>query len=400
MTRLKIISIIYWILIAGLIVNCEKPKSITGSPELFDRLNKGQVRELTLYPTPAGEAYYYQEPVTGSRSTLMVGNYRDYQTRALLKFIALPDTNAVTTAKLSLNVIKKFGSGSDFPVNVYSFSKEWSETNTKWSELANQFNQELLGSRMISVNDTGKIEISLDPAVLNNWIAAGEDTISMYLDAPEAQFVLQVHSTESATTDKILTMEIIFKPASGLDTLVTRPVHDATLINYQDWQAQGQVQSGQLQIGNGSGARSLVKFDFPDSVLWAKATIHQADLYLKAIPEQSEIESADGILVGFSLVTSELWHSDSLRIDSTLIRPQSYLYQDQEFRVTPASQILNFSGLVQEWTSGRVQNRGLLIRPLLDGENLYFANLNTFQTAKDLGPRLKVVYSLPASPRF
>lgn len=400
MTRLKLISIIYWILIAGLFFNCEKPKSITGNLELFDRLNKGQVRELTLYPAPEGEAYYYQEPSTGFRSTLMIGNHREYQTRTLLKFISLPDTNTVTSARINLNVIKKFGTGSDFPVNVYSFSKKWSEANAKWSELANQFNQELLGSRMISVNDTGKINIPLDPAILNSWIAAGKDTISMYLDAPDAQFVLQVHSAETAVTDKIVTMEIYFKPAAVLDTLFTIPVHDATLINYQDWQAQGKLQNAQLQLGNGSGARSLLKFNFPDSVKWEKTTIHQADLYFNAIPEQSEIENSSGILLGFSLVTSEFWQGDSLKIDSTLIRPQSYFYQDQQFRVTPAEQLLNFSGLVQEWTSGRLQNRGLLVRPLLEGENLYYANLYTALAAKDLGPRLRVVYSLPASPRF
>ena len=394
------ISLLLIVFISLYLFSCGAEKEIPTGFTLLDRVNKGEVRDLTLYPAPDGEAYFCVEPSVPNLSTLLFGNDGDYQTRTLMKFTSRPDTSTVQSAKLILHPVKYFGDGNNLPIKVYKTSLDWNEAEANWSDLWGKFEPDEVGSFDVTLKDTTAIIIDITPDVVNNWITEPETNFGLYLDTPDADFITQIYSTESAYDTIRAALEIVFTPDSVLDTTKIFPHDDVTLFNYKDWQCKGQLFRGAMKINNGAGYRSLIKFDFPDSVEWEKATIHHANLIMNSDTDSSDVDNSIGIHLGFNVITSENWDLTSLAIDSSGSLPTTIAYTDKQIEFTAESEIITFSKIVQEWTAGRVANNGLLIRSINEGTNLYFLKLISSKGDAAQMPRLEITYSLPASPRL
>jgi len=332
---------------------------------------------------------------TGASPNLLLGTSGGYLTRIVLKFGNLPDSAVVHSATLTLFAHSIDGQATaPFTATVHRLLKGWTESSVLWDSLSNAVDPTILASATISTAATDTVTFSIDTTFVNGWIAGTIPNQGLEIDFSGAEFVKEFHSFETGVSGKQPRLTLVFTRKGVRDTTDWAPAEDAFLV-----QSDPGVPAERLFIGNGIALRTLLKFDL--SSISKDATINHARLEMPTDAAYSSLKS-DGMVLGLYRLSSESWDPSSVTVDDRLPSPVEKLLPNQSSLSTIGSQsgasILRL--IVQSWTSGSVQNYGLMVRSQEEWKDI--ARVAFFSPAADSAsaPKLRVVYTLPSMGGF
>ncbi|HEX9974973.1 MAG TPA: hypothetical protein VGD14_23160, partial [bacterium] len=107
MSYLKISSIVLITLL--IILNCGKEKPL---PTAYDQIfgnREGAIVDTVLFQASNTEQFYSRLVNAGAASNLLLGKFDNYESAVYLKFVNLPDSGQIHSAKLKLSVLEKIG---------------------------------------------------------------------------------------------------------------------------------------------------------------------------------------------------------------------------------------------------------------------------------------------------
>ncbi|MEE9225669.1 MAG: DNRLRE domain-containing protein, partial [Bacteroidota bacterium] len=123
----------------------------------------------------------FKQFISPNDRSLLIGTYRGYEARTLIRFSDVPDTLGdaqVLEARLRMNSFYTFGdSTSPLSFTAHRILLSWSEDSATWDsaspDLAGSFYDPApSGSFTQVVNDTSAIEVSLDTLLAQDWLSA------------------------------------------------------------------------------------------------------------------------------------------------------------------------------------------------------------------------------------
>ena len=106
-------------------------------------LPEGDRITLDTISTREATSVSFKEPISPNNRSLLVGTYRDYAARALIRFQFLPDTlrdATVLDATLRLEPLYSFGDSlAELSFTVQKIVSSWSETSFLWDSISAGF---------------------------------------------------------------------------------------------------------------------------------------------------------------------------------------------------------------------------------------------------------------------
>lgn len=382
------------------VINCTTDKSLPSGYEALKRDYKGEV--VVTEAKAIGSGSYWSTPVAGNDATLLIGSYQDVNSYFLLRFTDFSDidTADVLSAVLNLHQMSHFGEGDSFAVQIYPVNTTWTESEVKWPAIKDGYDSgNPVGSFHVQAADTLDIGVDLPASLINGWITAGDNN-GLLFAFEQAPFVAEFYSTSSA--GYWASLDVVYRAKAGnLDTVIVSVVHDASLLKYDTQTPENSLQQdiSRLRIGNGTGYRSLVKFDL--SSIPQASTIHQAYLVLHVDGRQSYTKSTGMFIAATVVAGDSIWTPGSIELDSLNLSPTGIAVSDNAtFSITSASDIASLTMRVQEWLWKQRPNYGLLLYSLEEADNLSEMSFYSGLDDSTLVPSLRITYSLPSSSRF
>lgn len=392
----------FLLLIVLLGISCTNRSEFPSGYELLDRQNKGEVRQVTVFPVADGEKQFRVETTAGRRNDLYIGKYKDYNAWSILRFVLLPDSPKVETAQLILKNLSSKGEGASFTATIHEITTSWDENNVVWSDIVNAYDPNGIGSVEVAPSDSNSLVIDVDTGLVNSWIDSSVSNNGLLFKHQGADFLQEFGSSDHGSKSYFPVLKLVITEDSGPDTLEVPATYDATLFEYLGPEPIEELLPADpvLRIGNASGFRTLLRFDLDE--ISKDATIHRGLLALHINQDLSETESV-GINYGiYPVVSDTLWNPETIKTDSLVQIPLGISAGDHEtLGQLDGSHSENFASILQSWVSGKSPNYGMMIRSIVHGQNTSYLSFFT-SSAPDsaLAPKLIVTYSVPPSPRF
>ncbi len=384
-------SLLSFIVMLGLFViffECGKnSKNPVGSKYLEPR---GSEKDTTFTASPL-DTFYHKDIECGTSSYLYLGETEYVKAKTLIWFSDFPDSGIVDSAVVTLTPYEIIGSSiGSFTASVYPIKNDWDEYETTWET----FEHDQVGGEISTFElDAAEIEANLDSleitfrlpvATVQSWMdtATADDNYGICISYSISDFVVGFDSR--ALTD-----------GPQLDLYVsqdTTQLHE-TISPKQDTFIATSLQterSDRIFITNGSALRSFLDFDVTS--IQEDATINRALIVLHVDTLLSVPDNSTSFYIyAYPINNSVTWPISSVELDSTLSATGT---------VSGDSATFNITTIVQNWTSGKSENHGLLLKGSSEVYNLHQRAFFSTESDSLLRPSLEVYYTLPPSSRL
>lgn len=384
--------------------------------DLLDRENKiGVMPSITLHPVNSAR-YWHVDP-SGMRTSLMLGSYENYSSSALLNcrnFANIDTSLELHEIKLFIKQKSVFGSSADITFTAHKVTKEWDEDKVLYDDILDGFDSDPVEFLYVTSSDSvWKMIQFTNNDFMSEWIKdahRSERTIQgLLLQFEQANGAIEFYSNNSADAPPYF--QVVMQTTDGeLDTIKSYITQDASLIKYAADGPEKELERklNRLRVGNGSGYRSILKFDFPDSL--SGATIHQASLTLFVDQNESITQGDDFFVSAIAIVEDSSWQEpDSIKTDINNSPAIDSAFDSQltftfDTRMESASLIRypvhDVSRIVQRWISDVYPNYGILLYPTESAKNFNEMYFYSGSANDDLMPELRITYSFPPQHRF
>jgi hypothetical protein len=365
------------------VLSCSQEKATPVGSALYDQENPGSENRLVV---PASRDTVYTQSVScGSGYSLFTGSQGGVETRAFVVFDTVTVGGSVERAVLAFRTFPYAGSASgDVRLLVSETQSDWDEYSLTWDTRPAETGPPFAESTA-AASDTSdvEIEIPLDLALslVNPDTSAVRPGVALLAGDPDCVF--RLYSREAGVT---LSPVLLFIAAGDTaDTLTVRTRKDAFVVRNETG-----LPVERLRMQNGTAERILLFFDV--SAIPREATINRARLILHTDEDHVFPASEPDFPFYAYPVSDSLWTIPPAALDST--RAVSGVFSAD-------STATSLTSIVQRWTSGIMENGGLMLKGALETSDP--AGCSPYSSsAPDSGliPRLELFYSLPPTSRF
>jgi len=262
-----------------MIISCDDGNPLTDQDKLLLD-TYGEIRDDTLYAVT--DTFIVGSSVTtGFSPKLLVGTYRDFHTRSLLKFTGLPaDTMRLDSVRVLLSSISTFGEKmTPLEAHVYKIQEDWDNsvnTDESWQDYLSKVDPLPVANITFDaiLHDSSDFVFNLPLELVSEWqdTTGGDKNFGVLIDYSLAEHVVEFASRENTGTLKKPRIVYIYtdiaQDTTFHDTLLTQ--RDASLITYS-----GMFDDNKIFISSGFATYAFFKFDF--SVLPSNINITSAD---------------------------------------------------------------------------------------------------------------------------
>ncbi len=360
-----------WALI--LIIGCEKRSD---SPVGYGELERDISEPASLrIDSPLMDTTYSTLIPTGSSTSLLVGTFQGYETRALLRF-EVSDTqviNHATEAKLRLYRQKSLGT-EPMDIDLCAVSDAWDERWATWTEADSAIAWTVAGgavSDTIASAEIGGVD-SITFTIPNSWLSSAIDSSNNGLILISADNNVADFSSRESLTPPVLFVHYFEGNSAKVDT--SSPEADAFIIR-----SDYAVPEGRLMIGDGHVFRSLLNFDL--SPVPETATLNCAILSLFVDPSQSSFQEME---LAAHRVTGA-WDGDQTPFDGAVGSAVEVVTSDTLIQ-------LDIASILQECITG--ENFGLLLRSTSEVSDISRITLFSSEDDSTKSPNLIIYYTL------
>jgi hypothetical protein len=248
------------------VVSCEDANSLL-DPERSLIDTYGEIRDDTLYAI--ADTFIVTGTVqTGFSPKLLVGGYREYSTRSLLKFSGFPsDTFRLDSVRILLSSISTFDDPM-IPVQavVYNLIESWENdvnTDESWQNPLDKVDPVPLANVSFdaTMTDSVNFEFNISPDIVRQWqdTTGGEQNHGLLIDYSVADHIIEFASRENQSIQSRPRIVYIYtdlnQDSTIRDTVLT--LQDASLISFS-----GSFDEQQLFVSAGYTTQAFFKFDF------------------------------------------------------------------------------------------------------------------------------------------
>ncbi len=412
MAGYRIMKKYFIVLAAFTLFSCTVEKPLPSGYELLERDNKEGLKEPVVLE-PIEIAHYWQRSATGGYDYLVLGKHHNVTASILLNANTISNLDTTAVVSASFNIYQKYVYKGDTPFNVtvHRVTQEWDEQTVQYKDVQDYIEQDPVETFQINPQDTTWFSHSFqNKTFVQEWI---NDARSENPNIYGLVFKTETndHAVEFLSSDAssgLPSFQFILKTAEGTNDTTTIPVsHDASLLHFESDQAEYDIvkMPPTFRVGNGSGYRTLMRFDL--SELPEEAAVHQALLTLYVDNEKSSTNVAKGLSIAPQAVVGEgvedsLWTSGRTVLKDSLRRTTSAPAFDQTatFSFSDKTPLNAVSGIVQRWANRVTPNYGLILYPINAGRDFQEMYFHSGTQNPELTPTLKITYSLPPKHRF
>lgn len=372
--------------------SCENNPNSTGitfiSPD--DTLST-RVIDSQLDTMPITNKNYLKYINTSSAKNFLVGNYQNYTSKSLLKFIEINpnlDSAVIISAILTLKY------------NDYSFNNKSGLTSMNVYRMTTDFNYStVLYDSVSSANygtvsagsysgtptaDTQKVLITLDNQMIKDWLEYAADTgyavknYGMILLPNASASTISGFYSFNNTTDLIPYITVIYSKNSDVDTANINVSEYATLSNAPP----SIIPADRFVLQSGVAYRNVLNFDL--SKLPSNVIINNVNLQFTLDSKNSIISAASDKRVVLGMVVDSVNNIDSISVDA---------FQSDSITYILSSTSLN--AFFQRWNSGVLPNFGLSMKNYLEIQNMdHFVFYSPSAAEVSFRPRIRITYTL------
>ena len=269
------------LIIITLICSCDDGNPLIDNEKLLLD-TYGELKDDTLYAF--ADTFIIGDPVvTGFSPKLLVGAYRDFQARSLLKFAGFPnDTMRLDSVQILISSIGAFGEKTSLvEATIYKIVEEWDNsvnTDEAWQDYMSKVNPQSVAKTSFNavVQDTTEFIFDLPVNLVSEWqdTTSGDKNFGILIDYSNADFILECASRENSEILKAPRIVYIYtdiaQDTTIRDTVLT--LQDASLISYT-----GTFDQNKIFVSSGYTTYAFFKFDF--SVLPTNINISSVDFF-------------------------------------------------------------------------------------------------------------------------
>ncbi|MDQ3020115.1 MAG: hypothetical protein M3R36_06055 [Bacteroidota bacterium] len=328
---------------------------------------------------------YKQFINTSGSANMLVGNYQNYQSQALIKFIGIsPDYDSVNVLSAVLT-LKSSGYYFEDQTGTTAFNLFKVNNNLNYSAItfdsvnSSTFGTTSLGNFSGVVADTATLNIAMDNQTADDWLEYAADT--NYINK---NYGIGLLPSAGSTTIKgfysnnndigiIPYVTIIFTKNNVEDTITLVTSQFVSLSNVSSLI----IPQDRFILQNGIAYRNILNFDL--TKLPANVIINNAALLFTLDNANSFISSSTNRSMVIGAVVDSVSKTDSLLSNS--------------FPLDSSIYSANLNAIVQRWNTGALQNLGITMKNSSEIQNL--DNFVFYSPAADSAkrPRLKITYT-------
>jgi len=406
-----------FLLLIIIIAGCTHDKPLPSGYEMLDRGDKGEIFVETVSAVRAGS--YWETPKAGTRGTLLLGETENFKSFVVLRFtnFSAIDSADVISATLNLYQFNSYGEGTECRASVFKVTDPWLtdisdqaewEKNVTWQDIQNSVDMSysygsLSHTPLDSAGQIRTVSAHLDTSMVNDWIRTGSN-YGILLAVDQADLMAQFFSSEASNYWPMLEL-IHVDQDSTVDTTSVSVYHDASLIQYNNSVPEKELQENVplINIGNASGYKSLIQFDFTS--IPEQATIHHALLTLTVNKDLTSSDTTGILILASPVVEDSTWDPAGLTLYGDVTSPGGYAYNVfDSFAMSSADAVEKLAFFTQIWIwgepDGGLVNNGLLLQPNDEGLDLTEISFYSGLDDSSKAPTLKVTYSKPPASRF
>ena len=328
---------------------------------------------------------------TSNSLNMMVGNYQNYVSKALLRFNGITadfDSSSIVSATLYLrynNYAFKDSNGIT-SFNIYKINSNYNFDTVTYDQFSNNdIGTTLLGTYTGTPHDTVKIGIPFDNQTIKDWLEYAADTNYpaknygiILVPNSNSNNIKAFYTYRSADVNSLPTIVAVLTKYGVVDTL-TFNTTQSTSLNFAPTTL---MTNDRIFLQNGLVFRDNMRFDL--SKLSDKVIINQAILTLTLDRANSFISNSTGSdqrLLANMLTDTVSNATDIVNFYS--VQPDSITYQ------------INLTLLLQKWNYGVSPNLGVLIRNIYDYTNLdRFVFYSGNYSDANKRPKLRIRYTI------
>jgi len=317
---------------------------------------------------------------------ILVGNYQNYESKALLRFKGINvnyDSSNVISASLSLrysNYYFKDKSGSTV-FDMYRLNTNFNyRTITYDSVSSSSYGNTSVGSFSGVVPDSSTISFLMDNQTIKDWLEYAADTNY----AIKNYGLMMLPSMSSSTirgfylfNDNIAyipTITVILSKNGDIDTITLNSSESVSISNAPT----SIIPNERFLLQNGIAYRNILNFDL--SKLPANVIINNATLLFTIDNSNSFVSSTTDKRILIGTVVDSVAKKDSIFFEASLL--DTIIYS------------VSLNSMFQRWNSGNLPNLGVTMKNYSEIENLdNFAIYSPAAADINKRPRLKITYT-------
>ena len=392
MTLIKKYSfgIMLLLLLSNAFMSCENDPTSVGitfiDPEDTTSTRVIDSQTDTMEITADNYKYYIS---TYTSKSFMVGNYQNYTSKSMLKFVEVsPDYDsskiilAVLTLKYNDYYFQQDKGLTAF--DVYKMTKNFNYPDVLYDSVnSSDYGNVSQGSYLGTPSDTQQVNIPLNNSLASEWLEYAADTSYqfknygvMLLPNASSNTIKGFYSFVN-TTDLIPYVTIILTKNGVQDTLTLNISEQVSLTDAP----LSVVPADRFALQTGIAFRNVLNFDL--SKLPPNVIINNVLLTLTLDSKNSFISPDADKRITLGAVIDSSTNTDSLFITVTPIDSVNYV---------ASSTSLN--GIFQRWNTGSLPNQGLAFRTITESTNLdYFVFYSPTYSDAALVPRIRITYT-------
>lgn len=381
-------------LLLVVIIGCREDNALQGF-DLLTAPNGQRAVDTTTVRVLVEATFQDTLTATGSSIFLDLGQIDNVQSRALLRFKAVPDSIDISKVTLILDtntIIAQGQTKSRFLASVHRVTSDWEESTVTSEDFGDAFELAALGEAEIV--STGAVVTGFDTLstesirfefnqdgvdLVSDWADTTlPDNFGILIDFDDAEFVKEFIAGNSAFNQPRL--EIVGLKSNGeQDTVLTVVDEDAFLAR-----EMSELPGGPLYIDNVFSWQTVLQFDL--SEIPRESTINEAILEIDVDKSVTQVKSS-GFSIRIDLLSAPYVPPTSFKIDSTFF-PFAALVVPTTGTMTTV-----LTSLVQFWVTGEIENNGIILRAVNPGSDVTRVALHSGQSNPGRGPRLKLKFS-------
>lgn len=399
MSYLKISSIVLITLL--IILNCGKEKPL---PTAYDQIfgnREGAIVDTVLFQASNTEQFYSRLVNAGAASNLLLGKYDNYESAVYLKFVNLPDSGQIHSAKLKLSVIEKIGTtDSTYWTLAHPYVTEFFLSDFDWDNTQDPeqylpqlpFNNSRLQSAIFEEDSSKQIEVELDTVTVQGWVDSTIVNHGFWMRSPESEFVSSFYSRDISDPNLVPTLELIysFRDSTGIkrDTIKVYSGPDAFLILNSTENLN--LDKDFFYIGKGIAFRSFIKFDLQG----LDSTIHVNRALLKIV-----VDKKNSIRNAFDASDCRIYRLEGASWIKGEVNeePATGTYSGTQ---SDSTLTFDLSPSLHGMLGNKYPNYGFLVRSNNESATISRVAFYSSKAEIELQPRLFLYYTLPPKQEF
>jgi len=317
---------------------------------------------------------------------VLVGNYQNYESKALLRFkdiTANYDSSSIISASLSLRYANYFFKDQmgTTAFDLYRLNTNFNyKTITYDSVSSSSYGNTSLGNFSGVVSDSSTISFSMDNQTIKDWLEYAADT-----NYAVKNFGVIIFPSMSSTTIRgfylfnenvafIPTITVILSKNGDTDTITLNSSESVTISNAPP----SIIPNERFLLQNGIAYRNILNFDL--SKLPGNVIINNATLLFTIDNSNSFVSTTTDKRILIGTVIDSVAKKDSIFFEAFLLDTINYS--------------VSLNSMFQRWNSGILPNLGITMKNSSEIENLdNFAIYSPSASDITKRPRLKITYT-------